>query len=120
MSDKFRYSDIVENQRVISYQIKNSQVVTNVQHLNFIPNIGKIFVIFIELYKKWTFVHIKGKKLLQKPGEKKLHIYLFIIIIIYVILVWPLIHLVYSIHNNPSIVAYLIFMSYFNYKTRHK
>ena len=67
----YRYSDIVENQRVISYQIKNSQVVTNVQHLNFIPNIGKIFVIFIELYKKWTFVHIKGKKLLQKPGEKK-------------------------------------------------
>jgi len=40
-------------------------------------------------------------------------IYLFIIII-YVILVWPLINLVYSIHNNPSIVAYLIFMSYFN------
>jgi hypothetical protein len=33
----YRYSDIVENQRVISYQIKNSQVVTNVQHLNFIP-----------------------------------------------------------------------------------
>jgi hypothetical protein len=67
----YRYSDIVENQRVISYQIKNSQVVTNVQHLNFIPNIGKIFVIFIELYKKWTFVHIKGKKLLHKPGKKK-------------------------------------------------
>ena len=43
--------------------------------------------------------------------------YLFIIIIIiYVILVWPLINLVYSIHNNPSIVAYLIFMSYFNLK----
>ena len=41
--------------------------------------------------------------------------YLFIIIIIiYVILVWPLINLVYSIHYNPSIVAYLIFMSYFN------
>jgi hypothetical protein len=39
--------------------------------LNFIPNIGKIFVIFIELYKKWTFVHNKGKKLLQKPGKKK-------------------------------------------------
>lgn len=70
----YRYSDIVENQRVISYQIKNSQVVTNVQHLNFIPNIGKIFVIFIELYKKWTFVHIKGKKLLQKPGKKKSYI----------------------------------------------
>jgi hypothetical protein len=34
----YRYSDIVENQRVISYQIKNSQVVTNVQHLNFIHN----------------------------------------------------------------------------------
>jgi hypothetical protein len=43
--------------------------------------------------------------------------YLFIIIIIiYVILVWPLINLVYSMHNNPSIVAYLIFMSYFNLK----
>jgi hypothetical protein len=41
--------------------------------------------------------------------------YLFIIIIIiYVILVLPLINLVYSIHNNPSFVAYLIFMSYFN------
>ena len=43
-----------------------------------------------------------------------LFIYLFIIIIIYVTLVWPLINLVDSIHNNPSIVAYLIFMSYFN------
>jgi len=45
--------------------------------------------------------------------------YLFIIIIIYVTLVWPLINLVYLIHNNPSIVAYLttrylIFRSYFN------
>jgi hypothetical protein len=44
-----------------------------------------------------------------------LFIYLFIIIIIiYATLVWPLINLVYSIHNNPSIVAYLIFISYFN------
>ena len=64
----YRYSDIVENQRVISYQIKNSQVVTNVQHLNFIPNIGKIFVIFIELYKKWTFVHINSYKNLEKKA----------------------------------------------------
>jgi hypothetical protein len=45
-----------------------------------------------------------------------IHLYLYVfiylfIIIIYVILVWPLINLVYSIHNNPSIVVYLIFMS---------
>jgi len=36
-----------------------------------------------------------------------LFIYLFIIII-YVTLVWPLIDLVYSIHNNPSIVEVML------------
>ena len=66
----YRYSDIVENQRVISYQIKNSQVVTNVQHLNFIPNIGKIFVIFIELCRKRTRLSaLKGSNSHEKSEK---------------------------------------------------
>jgi uncharacterized membrane protein YbjE (DUF340 family) len=66
--------------------------------------IGKIFVIFIELYKKWTFVHIKGKKLLQKPGEKKATLEssqkIIKIFVVSIALAWKGNHFVHHNENN--------------------